>query len=157
MTHCSPSDIARRTIIGRAGLRRALGERRFSRNRTRCGRLILVARPGGLPPAPYMKLAVGKAHGFPLAAEMEVRMLRVADRPAAVVVGERLNGLALARRYYKFCVVQGHNARLSIIEVREDRCACTDDARSSPDHPSPRYAHGEQSSEIQGCEQLLGA
>jgi ABC-type uncharacterized transport system ATPase subunit len=67
-----------------------------------------------------MELAVGKAHGFALAAEVEVSMLRVADRPAAIVVGERLNGLTLARRYYKFCVVQGHNAKLSIIVIRED-------------------------------------
>lgn len=68
-----------------------------------------------------MELTVGKAHGFALAAEVEVRMLRVADRPAAVIIGERLNGLALARGYYKFCVVQGHNVKLSIKDIRGDK------------------------------------
>lgn len=113
------ADMSRRTA-GRVRLRRVLGEQCSSGNRTRLWRLILVTGPGRLPAAPHMELAVGKAHGFALAAEVEVGMLRVAYRPAAVVVGKRLNGLALARGYYKFCVVQGHDVKLSIIDIRED-------------------------------------
>jgi hypothetical protein len=96
-----------------------------------------------------MELAVGKAHGFALAAEVEVRMLRVANRPAAIVVGERLNGLALARRYYEFCVLQGHNVKLSIVDIPK---ICADaDYKQPPLHDG----NGEQRSEIQGLRVVI--
>jgi hypothetical protein len=74
-----------------------------------------------------MKRTVRKTRRFVLATEVEVGVLRIADRPAAVVAAERLNGLALVRRYYEFCIVQGHESDfLSVTSQKLARRAGTD-------------------------------
>jgi hypothetical protein len=75
---------------------------------------VLVTRTGGLPAALHVKCAVGLSRYLALAAKMKVGVLRIADRPAAIVVGERLNRLAFTQGDNEFCIVRGHGVWLSI-------------------------------------------
>ena len=56
---------------------------------------LAAARNGRLEGAARVVLAIGQAKYFGLAAEVEVSHLRIADRPAAAALGQRLNGFAL--------------------------------------------------------------
>src|SRR4029453_4149598 len=53
------------------------------------GRVGLIARPGRLKRHAPVKLAVGATCGFRWATEVEIRVSRVADRPATII---RLKG-----------------------------------------------------------------
>ena len=84
-------------ILLRLGHRLAAG-RQYRRNR-RHGRFehlaVAATRLRRLEGAPGMELAVGQAGNLLLAAEVEIRLLRIADRPAAAGLRQRLDVFAL--------------------------------------------------------------
>src|SRR5690606_23604194 len=78
--------------------------RRRKRQRLRHGLLttITAACLRRLERTARMRLAVRKTSDLLLAAEMELRDLRIADRPTAAALGERLDVLTLLDRNDEF-------------------------------------------------------
>src|SRR5262245_43083760 len=85
---------------------------------------IAAARLRRLEGAPGVKFAVGQAHYLALAAEVEVRMLGIADRPAARDFRQGLNVFALVDGDLEFLC--GRRIRFGITQVEIAQCGVAD-------------------------------
>ena len=103
---------------------------------------LATARSDGLEGPPGMDFAIGQQRHLVAPAEMEVRQLRIANRPAATAIGQRLDRLALGqrdfdllrRRHVSFCIhIEGPHGRIAALrEPRLDRSFGIGHARARP-------------------------
>src|SRR5581483_10449898 len=127
--------VSDRGLLLRLGCRlRRLG--RCGRGRGRCpghagSEDLAVAAPRlrRLERAPGVEIAVGKARDLLLAAEVEVGLLRVADRPAAAALGERLDVLALGLRDHQLLGRWRVGLGVAEVELTQRRVADGGEAR----------------------------
>src|SRR5581483_8119080 len=125
--------VSDRGLLLRLGCRlRRLGGCGRGRRRGHAGSedlAVAAPRLRRLERAPGVEIAIGKARDLLLAAEVEVGLLRVADRPAAAALGERLDVPALGRRDHQLLGRRRVGLGVAEIELPQRRVADGGEAR----------------------------